>query len=83
MPVMILVTIISAQWMIRRLNIPSGFLPRFSIGILSLSFLLAAEIGVAVGLRGLSISGYLATRDLVSGTVYFIALGLILRRVRK
>jgi hypothetical protein len=36
--------------------------------------MLVAEFALVLRLRGLSISEYLATRDLVSGTVYYVML---------
>ena len=55
-----------------------GSAPRFavhalrSIGDGALALLLVAEFGLALWLRGLSIREYLATRDPVSGTVYYV-----------
>ncbi len=45
-----------------------------AVGFLALGFLLIAEIGVAVGLRRLSIGEYIAGRDPVSGIVYLALL---------
>ena len=38
--------------------------------------MLVAEFGFVLWLRGLSIREYLATRDPVSGTVYYLMLGV-------
>jgi len=43
--------------------------------VLALVFLLVAEFTLVV-LRGMSIRHYLATRDPVSGTVYYVMLGV-------
>jgi hypothetical protein len=44
------------------------------MGMIALGLLLAAEFTLVLWLRGLSIGEYLATRDLVSGTVYYASL---------
>jgi len=46
------------------------------MGGIALVFLLVAEFGLVLWLRGLSIREYLATRDPVSGTVYYMMLGV-------
>jgi len=42
------------------------------MGCVALGLLLAAEFTLVLWLRGLSISEYLASRDPVSGTVYYV-----------
>jgi hypothetical protein len=74
-PIMIVVTILTARWVVLRLTIPSTVSARFVMGGLGLGFLLGAELSL-VRLRGLSLREYFATRDPVSGTVYYVALGL-------
>ena len=44
------------------------------MGIIGLALLLVAEFGLVLWLRGLSIREYLATRDPVSGAVYYLML---------
>jgi type IV secretory pathway TrbD component len=46
------------------------------MGCISLVLMLVAELGLVLWLRGLSIKEYLATRDPVSGTVYYVMLGV-------
>jgi hypothetical protein len=46
------------------------------MGCVAVGVLLAAEFTLVLRLRGLSISEYLATRDPVSGTVYYVMLGV-------
>jgi hypothetical protein len=43
-------------------------------GRIAFGLMLVAEFALLLRLRGLSISEYLATRDLVSGTVYYVML---------
>jgi hypothetical protein len=75
-PVMLAVTIFAARWVVRHLLPAAGASGRLGVGIIALSFLLAAELAVAVGIRGLTIRESLAGRDPVSGSVYFILLGV-------
>jgi hypothetical protein len=46
------------------------------MGCAGLGLLLVAEFTLVLWLRGLSITEYLATRDSVSGTVYYVMLGV-------
>jgi hypothetical protein len=76
MPIMLMVTIGAARWVVKRLAVPSRLSIRLGMGCLALGLLLLAEFKLVLGLRGLSISQYLASRDPVSGTVYYIMLGV-------
>jgi type IV secretory pathway TrbD component len=75
-PVMLVVTIASAYWIIRRLAVPSARSSRLGMGFVALGLLMFAEFTFVLWLRGLSISKYLANRDPVSGTVYYVMLGM-------
>jgi hypothetical protein len=74
-PFMIVVTILAARWVVLHLAIPSTASARVAMGSIGLGFLLAAEFSL-VRLRGLSLRQYFAARDRVSGTFYYLALGL-------
>jgi hypothetical protein len=75
-PIMLVVTIVSARWIVRRLAVPSPPSSRLGMGGIALGLLLVAEFTLVLWLRGISIGEYLATRDPVSGTVYYGMLGL-------
>ena len=75
-PIMLVVTIVAARWIVRRLAVPAKPSSRLGMGCLALLLLLVAEFTLVLWLRGLSISEYLATRDPVSGTVYYVMLGV-------
>jgi type IV secretory pathway TrbD component len=75
-PIMFLVTIGAARWLVRRLTVPYTLFSRLGIGCVALSLLLVAEFTIVLWLRGLSISEYFASRDPVSGTVYYVMLGV-------
>ena len=74
-PIMLLVTIVAARWTVLHLAVPSAPSARLGMGGIALCLLLVAEFGLVLWLRGLSIREYLATRDPVSGTVYYVMLG--------
>jgi hypothetical protein len=76
MPIMLLVTIVAARWVVKRLAVPSTPSSRLAMGCIALGLLLVAEFKLVLGLRGLSISQYLASRNPVSGTVYYVMLGM-------
>jgi hypothetical protein len=75
-PIMLLVTVVVAQWLVERLAVPPALSDRLGMGCIALSLLLVAEFTLVLRLRGLSISQYLASRDPVSGTVYYLMLGV-------
>jgi hypothetical protein len=75
-PIMLVVTILAARWVVRRLAVPPKALSRLGMGCIALGLMLIAEFGLVLWLRGLSISEYLASRDPVSGTVYYVMLGV-------
>jgi hypothetical protein len=76
MPIMLMIMMVAAQWVVRRLAVPSTWSSRLGMGGFALGLLLAAEWVLVLWLRGLSIGEYVAGRDPVSGTVYLVMLGL-------
>jgi len=75
-PIMLLVTIVTAHWIVRRFALPPTTSTRLGTGCLALALMLVTEFTLVLWLRGLSISEYLANRDPVSGTVYYVMLGI-------
>ena len=75
-PIMFVVTLVAARWIVRRLAVPSTPSSRMGMGCLALGLLLVAEFTLVLWLRDISIGEYLATRDPVSGTVYYMMLGV-------
>jgi len=71
MPIMLFVTMIAARWIIRRFAVTSKPSTRLGMGCIALGFLLVAECTLVLWLQGLSIRDFLASRDPVSGTVYY------------
>lgn len=76
MPIMLAVTIVAARWIVLRLAVPSMSSARLGMGGIALILLLFAEFGFMLWLRRLTIRAYLATRDPVSGTVYYVMLAV-------
>jgi|SRR5579863_357131 len=73
MPIMFVVIIVAARWIVLRLAVPSRPSSRLSMGCIAFGLLVLAEFALVLRLRGISVSEYLATRDPMSGTVYFRA----------
>lgn len=76
MPIMIAVIIVAARYIVRHYSVPTALPNRLGMGFLALVLLIGAEFLLVLMLRGMSISEYLATRDPVSGTVYYLSLGV-------
>jgi ABC-type uncharacterized transport system permease subunit len=76
MPIMLAITIVTARWIVRRLAVPATPSSRLGMGSIALSLLLIAEFALVLWLRGLSIKEYLAARDPVAETVYYVVLGV-------
>ena len=75
MPLMLVAIIVSARFVVRRLELPqSRRRDALAVGGIALACLLVAELGVARVLGATDPAAYLASRDPVSGTVYAIML---------
>lgn len=74
--IMLVVIIASARWIVRRLGVPSTTSSRLGMGCVALGLLLVAEFALVLWLRGMSVSEYMASRDPVSGTVYYATLAV-------
>jgi hypothetical protein len=75
-PIMLVVTILAARWVVRRHSLPPQTAIRLGVGLVGLALLLTAEFTLVLGLEGLTIKEYMASRDPVAGTVYVILLGI-------
>jgi len=73
-PIMLLVILVAARWVVRRLSLPVKPGIRLGAGFIALGLLLAAEFTVVLAIRRLTIAEYLAGRDPVAGTVYILML---------
>jgi hypothetical protein len=70
MPLMLIVIVLAASFVVRRFALPADAWTRAATGLLTLLMVVAAEGALAVALQGLTLSAYLASRDPVSGSVY-------------
>ena len=75
-PVMLVVTILVARCIVLRLSVPAVASARLGMGGIALILLLVADFGFMLRLRGLTIREYLASRDPVAGTVYYVMLAV-------
>jgi hypothetical protein len=75
-PIMLLISFLAARRVIRLAALPYRISARLGMGCLSLFLMLVAEFGFVLWLRGLTIGEYLRTRDPISGTAYYVSLGV-------
>jgi len=75
-PIMLVVTILAARWVVQRLALPRTPAKRLAVGLVALGLLLVAETTGVLFLRGLTIGEYFASRDPVAGTVYLVMLAV-------
>ena len=73
-PIMLVVTILAARWLVLRFALPLRPSNRLGMGCIALVLMLVAEFGFVLWIRGVSVKEYLAKRDPVSGTVYYLML---------
>lgn len=75
-PLMLVITIVAARRVVRWFSLPPKSVTRLGVGFVALGFLLVAELGFVLWLRGMTIREYIASRDPVAGTVYIVMLGV-------
>lgn len=75
-PFMLVAIIMAGRWVGRRLCSSRGATFRLGVGLLAASLVLAADVGVGVGLRGMSVTEVFTQRDPVSGSVYYALVAL-------
>lgn len=74
MPVMFVVIVISARFVVRRHGASPSVAALVSTGLIALALLVAAELLLAVVLQGRPLAEYIAAKDPVSGSVYLAML---------
>jgi len=77
MPIMLLVIIGAAAWVVRRRKIGAGRIIRLVVGIVGAALVLVAEALLVLSLRGQPISVYIREHDPVTGAVYLLLIGLM------
>jgi hypothetical protein len=73
-PIMLVITIGSAGWVVKRFEVSPHMIYRLTMGMFALAILIAMEFTVVLAVRGLTLSQYFNQRDPVSGTVYYLLL---------
>jgi hypothetical protein len=76
MPILLVVIIVAAHWILRRMPPSHTRTDLLAAGLIALALLLTAEFSILLWLRGLSMGNYLASRDPVSGKAYYSLLAL-------
>lgn len=76
MPVMLVVIILAARWVVRKLEVPPRQAARWGMGLIALALLITAELGLVLSLRGLTMTEYVAGRDPVAGVAYLVLLAV-------
>lgn len=74
MPLMLLATVLAAGWITRRFPEPHHHAARLAIGGIALCLMLAGELAVGIGLRGMTAADVILNRDPVSGMAYYASL---------
>lgn len=89
-PLMLLVIVLAANWIVARFQLPSRLIYRLGTGVVAFVLGLLFEFGLVLTLRGLTLREYFETRDPVSAGVYYLTLVLfavmpilVRRHVRK
>jgi uncharacterized membrane protein len=75
-PIMLLVSFLVARWSVLSFSVPSAWSARLLMGGTALGLMLVAELALVFWVRGVSIREYFATRDPISGIVYYVVIGL-------
>ena len=73
-PIMLIVSMVAASWVVRQLAIPYRNGQRLAVGLAALALMLFAELSVVLWIRRLTPAEYVAARDPVAGTVYVLSL---------
>ena len=75
-PIMLAVIVLAARAITRRLAVSAAASARLAMGLTGLALMLAAEFGLVLWLRGITLQDYFAGRDPVAALVYYALLGV-------
>lgn len=76
LPLMIVVTILVAKWVISKMAEPRTAVRGLFVGLLGFTVIVVAELAVLMLIRQQTLSEYLSSSDPVSGVAYFASLVL-------
>lgn len=76
-PIMLLAIVLAGRWVGGRLRSGYGASERLAVGAMAAGLVLLADLGVGVGLRGMTVAEVFGDRDPVSGTVYYALVALM------
>lgn len=74
MPLMLIVIIIGANWIVRRFRLPIGLIYRLGAGVIALLLGLFFEFGLVLIVRGLTLREYFESRDQIAASAYYLTL---------
>jgi hypothetical protein len=74
MPLMFVAIVLISRWIVVYFNVEFKIIDRLGMGLIAFILLIVTEFLVVLKLRNMTISHYLASRDPVSSTVYYIML---------
>lgn len=74
MPLMAVVVVLAARFVVRRFDLPPRLAVRLPVGVVALGLMVSAELLMAVVLQGRCVAQAITERDPVSGPVYLVLL---------
>lgn len=75
-PVMLLVIILAANWIVRRFQLPVRLVYRLGAGVIAFILGVVFEFGLVLTLRGLTLREYFESRDPIAAGAYYLTLVL-------
>jgi hypothetical protein len=76
MPIMFVVILYAARFVVRRFDLPPSAAVRLPVGLIAVALLASAELLLVSTTQGMPLAQYVASRDPVSGGVYLAMLGV-------
>lgn len=74
LPLMIVITVLAARQVVKRLNAGGNHMARLVVGLTGFALLVMAEILVALFVRQQSLYQYVSERDPLAGALYLVSL---------
>ena len=74
MPLMLMVVIIAARFVVRQFDLFPSYWACAWVGLSALTLVIGAELSLAVAIQDQTLADYIAGRDPVSGSVYIVLL---------